>query len=615
MKYFALITLFLTQSAVFAQRSEDLVPEEAISVLSINNINLLQKISLDELVQYRFMEELHHDIMDGSTAGWTLKDSGIDFNQKMNVFQGAGKEFTVSGLTFGIEDKERLFQIFDDFDPIESGIAGIEMHASYFNRLALKGNSAILYRIAPNYQTITDITDSIWYARGNGYQWDNYDEVEQYEEGTEEAAEWNEENWESEGEGIIGKTYFELLDSVESAINEVYIETFTQNLLADGNNLMKANSDFAEQLQSTSEGSYFVNNTANFLASQDFNYMKRRSPESYERMKEIYDGNVLSGNFYIDENTIKLDLKAQYGSELGAIYEDLGSAKFDKNFLPYIHQDDIAYTTIHADYENATDKIYETAMSIVTKSGRDDMVAMSVIFDMLYTFVDKETLFETVNGSTFMSFRGIQKVKTKKIVFDYNENTFEYIEREEEAEEDMPIFTWGFGTDNHDFIERMIQHTQRSNERHTWEGASKFIDHGEYWEITNGMLSSVSIYLINKNGVFVVTNDATLAMQNSDGFGKESIPKKRMKAARKGGSVYAYADMNRAIDELPQEIFSDRENEVLDLFRGKSGNFELTSTKSSGAQSNYALTYTFESEEDSGTYILELINSLYVISK
>ncbi|XOV65966.1 MAG: hypothetical protein ACFHU9_10045 [Fluviicola sp.] len=619
MKYLALITLIFASISGYAQRSEDLVPEEAISVLSINNINLLQKISLDELVQYRFMEELHHEMTDGSTAGWTLKDSGFDFDQKMNVFQGATEEYYVTGMTFGVKDKEGMFKIFDDFELIEGGVSGVEMYASYFNRLAIQGENAIFYRIWTNYDLVSDITDSIWYSRGGGYRWDYYDDdyyddYEYYEEWDEmEEDSWEEE--EEEDEAYPEKTYYELLDSVEVALNEQYIEAFAQKLFVEKQNLKKSNADFAKQLNSNAEGSYFVNNTKNFLNSNEFKWMKNRNPEVYQRMQELYNGNILSGNFYIDDHTIKLDMKAQYGNELGAIYEKLGSAKFDKNFIPYIHEDDIAYASFQADYENAYDLIYDAGMSIVTQSDREEMVAMSITFDVLYSFLDKETLFETFKGGAFMSYKGIQKVKTKKIVFDYDEETFEYIEREEETEEDMPVFTWGFGTDNHDLIDRIMGHTQRSMMRYSrWEGSSKLIDHGDYWEITNGMLGSVSMYIINKNGVFLVTNDEQLATKNSNGFGSDAISKKRLKPALKGGSIYAYADMNRAINELPKEMFNRRENEMLDVFRGKSGTVELTSEKSTGTKSDYALTYTFDSEEDSGTYILDLINSLYVIS-
>jgi hypothetical protein len=75
---------------VFAQHSEDLIPKDAVTVFSINNISLLQKISMDDLVRYEFMEEVQQELFDGSTSGKTLKDSGIDFNQKLNVFYGRG---------------------------------------------------------------------------------------------------------------------------------------------------------------------------------------------------------------------------------------------------------------------------------------------------------------------------------------------------------------------------------------------------------------------------------------------------------------------------------------------------------------------------------------------
>ena len=69
-----------------SQQSEYIVPKEASTVFSINNINLLKKISLNDLVAYDFMEEIHQELFDGSTAGKTLKDAGLDFDQRLNIF-------------------------------------------------------------------------------------------------------------------------------------------------------------------------------------------------------------------------------------------------------------------------------------------------------------------------------------------------------------------------------------------------------------------------------------------------------------------------------------------------------------------------------------------------
>ena len=56
MRIFTTGLILLLASHCFSQKSEDLVPQQAVSVFSINNVNLLQKISLDDLVKYEFME-------------------------------------------------------------------------------------------------------------------------------------------------------------------------------------------------------------------------------------------------------------------------------------------------------------------------------------------------------------------------------------------------------------------------------------------------------------------------------------------------------------------------------------------------------------------------------
>ena len=84
--YLLFLSILLTIGSYSAQTSEFLIPKDAVTAFSINNISLLQKISVDELITYDFMEEVHQELFDGSTTGKTLKDSGIDFDQKLNVF-------------------------------------------------------------------------------------------------------------------------------------------------------------------------------------------------------------------------------------------------------------------------------------------------------------------------------------------------------------------------------------------------------------------------------------------------------------------------------------------------------------------------------------------------
>ena len=88
MKYLLLSFFLSLFTIIFGQTSDEMVPKDAVTVFSINNISLLKKISMDSLIQYDFMEEVQSEMFDGSADDKTLKDAGIDFDQKINVFYG-----------------------------------------------------------------------------------------------------------------------------------------------------------------------------------------------------------------------------------------------------------------------------------------------------------------------------------------------------------------------------------------------------------------------------------------------------------------------------------------------------------------------------------------------
>ena len=134
--------------------------------------------------------------------------------------------------------------------------------------------------------------------------------------------------------------------------------------------------------------------------------------------------------------------------------------------------------------------------------------------------------------------------------------------------------------------------------------------------IENGVLRSASLYFVLKNDLFIVTNDRDLAVNSPNGYGKNAISKKEAKRARKNGIMYGHADLGKAIESLPKDLFSDQENELIDVIRGKSGTMEVKSTATTTENTDVSFTYSFDHETDNyGTYILDLINSLYVISK
>jgi len=628
-------------SAAFAQNSESLVPKDAISVFSINNVNVLKKISMDDLVKYQFMEEVQQELFDGSTSGKTLNDSGVDFDQRINFFQGNGKRFNVTGFTLGIADREKFFEVFDDYEKIESDYPGVDFYQSYFNRIAVRGNSAIVFRVEPNFFEIEEMTDSIWYARGNDYRyyddWDYWDEEqdetireleieleraieemeqeerEEFDEFEEFETEENTNNPIEEDTEMIAdanpyeKTYWELRDSVEMVYQTDCIKRLCDELFVDNENLMSIDPRFKEQISHQSDGTFFMDNSRNIANENDMDYMRMIYPTFLRNIDELYQDNLLSGDINIRENSVDVDVKMGYSEDLGKIYMEMTDTKFDKDVLKYIPEDNGGFFTYTVNMRKAYETTYAYLLPMLSNS--EGAISLSAIsLELFDEFINKDALFGLYQGNIFGTYNGVKTIKTKKIIFDYDEDTFEYTEQEVEAEEEMPVFTFGFSTKRNDIPKRVLERIARVY--------PELQNKGDYWVYEDFVLNTAPMFFILKNDLFIFTNDEDLARNHSNGYGSLALDKKTAKAAKKSGIMYAKVNTDRAIQDIPARMFSDYENELLDVIRGKSGDLVMSSSQATKNSTDFKLSYQFNGEgTDAGTYILDLINSLYVISK
>lgn len=626
MKKISLITLILVTTNSFAQLSEDFIPKDAVTVLCINNINLLKKVSMDELVQYEFMAEVQAELFDGSTSGKNLKDSGIDFDQKLNVFYGQNQDYEVAGFSFGILDKKKLFSVFDDFERQATDIPGIEMYSSYFNHLIIKGNSGMVLRVDPTYEKISTVTDSVWMARGFGYFYDGYDntfsEDPEYSEEESDIEEpyHSEEIFEEEipeqdsvaepmsDFDLMNKNYWEMRDSITNELQFKYFSEIVDQIYVKNIHLKNQDVKFALQLTHESDGIFYLDNSRNFRNARGLWYFQTIFPELYSDLQQLYTGNVMLGDIVLNESSVDIHFEANYGEALGAIYEKLNGSKFDKNVLKYIHENTTGFFTYNVNLKEGYNKAYDIIIPILSQE-KDPRISSNVLMaELINEFVNTDAIFDTYKGSMFGSFNGIKKVKTKKIEFYYDEETFEYGEKEIEGEEDMPIFTMGFSTNRSDIPDKVLRHFARMT--------SRFRNMGSYWVVDDAIFNSVPLYIINKNKLMIFTNDEDLAKNHSDGYGSESLKGKKAAAAKKSKFMYAYFDWGLALSKLPREIFTSKQNEILDAMRGRTGVIELTSSKTTKEKTAFDISYRFEGNyENSGKYLLDMVNTVYVLSK
>ena len=418
MKNLFFYLLIVISFSFSAQNSETLIPKDAVTVFSINNINLLQKISIDELISYEFMEEIHQELFDGSTSGKTLKDAGLDFDQKFNIFYGKADNFELSGFTFGIKNKEHLFTVFDDFEAVSyPKLKGVVVYESFFNNLILKDGSALLIRVEPSMEYVKQVTDSIWFARGN----ENIYLIDEETEGDEILKE---QIYEEE---VIGgnsfpnaasdpneKNYNELRDSVQLVFQHKQLEELLNELFVENVNLINSDFHFKAQLLHSVEGTFYFDNSRNLDHSRGLWYFQAFLPSLYKDIQELYAGNLILGDLILKDKSVEFNIEVLYGDKLGSIYTEMNDSHFDKQVLKYIPESSTGYFTYNINLRKAYEKAYEVIIPILEVE-KNSQIAMNVLtIELLNEFVNKDALFGTYKGSMFASFNGIKKIKTKK---------------------------------------------------------------------------------------------------------------------------------------------------------------------------------------------------------
>ncbi len=583
-KIFLLAFTLLLCFIGYTQQSENIVPKEASTVFSINNINLLKKISLNELVKYDFMEEIHQELFDGSTEGKTLKDAGMDFDQRLNIFYGKNDQLEVSGFSFGVSNKLALFEVFDDFEADGLISSSVEKYSSFFNTLIIANNAALLIRVEPRDQYVTDVTDSIWYARGNENPFGTSLELDLLQEPEEFYEDDMHKLYNSDFD--LEKNYWEIRDSILYDLQVKNLEDVLTDLFLNKNSLYSEDPRFAKQVSRSSEGVFYLDNSRNITNEQGLWYFQTMYPIMNDDLKELYKENIMLGDLSIDSNEINFTVNANYGQELGSIYSEMNNNKINKKFLKYIPDNSPAYVVYNIDLKKAYEKAYDIVLPILKSQKNVEMVMNIMAIQLLDQLVDKKSFFGAYKGGMFASFNGVEKVKVNQVEYVYDEENFDYSEIEIESDEEIPVFTIGFASQRPDLFEMILEDLSRLSSRiQKKEG---------YWVVEDAILDATPVYLICNKNTFIISNNRMLVESNLEGYGAKSLSGKKIKRLKKSGVLYASVDLDETFQKIPFDFLDERQKNVIDRMKGKSGRIELTSGNSELDHTKYKMTYSFE---------------------
>jgi hypothetical protein len=403
------------------------------------------------------------------------------------------------------------------------------------------------------------------------------------------------------------KNYNELRDSIQFVLQNQYLNSVLNGLFKNGESLYSLYPRFQEVLLHPVAGVFYMDNERNFDRAKNLWYLKSVLPTLYLDIQELYEGNVIVGDLVLKDKAIDFNISAAYSEPLGSIYMEMNDSKFDKRISKYIKQDQSAFFTYNINLKKAYEKAYEVVLPILGKEKNVELSMNVLLLKLANEFINKDALFDTYKGTMFGTFNGIKKVKTRKIEFFYNEDTFEYGERETDAEEDMPIFTLGFTTARPDVPELILDHLSNVT--------SKFEKKGNYWIYKQAIFDAAPVYMINTDGLFIFTNDEDLALNHWEGYGKEGLNSKTLKSIKNSGSLCGYADLKSVANQFPIDFLLPEQQPLMESLRGKSGNMVMRSGKTTVNKTELSLSYSFETNEDSGKHLLDMLNTLYLITK
>jgi len=282
----------------------------------------------------------------------------------------------------------------------------------------IKGNVGLLIRVDTDQERLSEMADSIWYARGYEMPWNNYyngyyddeeniddegfsDDIEEMEIEGQDGEEIEEvivgetdETPEASDVDDLTKNYYELRDSLEMELSQQQLlliceEIFTQNI-----NLKQTDANFARQVAHPSDGIFYLDNSRNFRNTNGLWSMHSMFPELLQDMEELYVGNVMLGDIMLNETSIDMKVEANYGEALGSIYQELNGAKFDKQVLKYIPKSNSGFFTYNIDLNKGYERAYDIIIPILQQEKNPRILQNVLVAELMNEFINTDAVFK-----------------------------------------------------------------------------------------------------------------------------------------------------------------------------------------------------------------------------
>jgi hypothetical protein len=599
MKKSILLLIALPFASFAQQTSKDLIPSNALVAVGINSPVILKSASVEEIQRYEFMNETMKEFFGEKYAGKNLGDIGIDFSQPLYYYFGLDSIVSNFGFCFKANDIKTIekWARMDEKEIEKSKQAGWIIKKNRHNYFLTKGDLVVMLNIYADYGVIYDKTKEltgsepeypqIWIQNDYGDSTLTYD--------------YNDDK--------IHQKFWERRDKVEDSLRNSYTENELSQIISDlnaGKTLVKSSAAFSKlaTAPNASFAYYDLEKTIRSIAPNTI--QKELGNGAYDYLMSLYEKYEMNLTTQINEKSLSATLDATYNKKLGEILVSVLDQKPSEKLMAVIPAKAIGTMVFNFNLEHAFDEANTFSSDLLNEKVRSSgMMGLGYATWQIATeFIDKDKLFSTFKGNIFATFNGLKKVKYTAIESNWNEETYEYSDTEVVRTDDFPVFAFGFATDRPEVLEKIISLFKKTVDV-DMEGTD-----GNY-TIKKAIVHALDLYLVNRNGVLVVTNDESYRNQLINGTTEKLSPEKLAEITA-AGNAYVEFDFHRFFPVLDSlDGITDSDKQLFTQHSELMGVFKAKTTLVSKNEMKVAYNYTFEQDKNGLHHILNIINIIY----
>ena len=577
-------------------------------VFSADMGRMTKSMTISEMDDYKFIQQLVREFSGSNKENVSLKDLGVDYKGKLAIYTGDHDAYSYVGVAIDIKDKNTFMAneaVRKEFNSdlkskgySESGRSIGILNRKSFSRIELNWKDRYFRKITDS------IFDANKWERPYNYYYEGFYEESIYaeemavEETWEEEVEEVEETPEQEETESMEEKYERILDSVRVAEKDKLRKDLYEQV-SSKEGLAKQSEEFNKTMNVAADGSLFWN-PAKMNAYDDdiFRYNPFMSA-----MYEFSDNVWQSAHMNMTKDGMNVEWFTYGDEKMMSVAKAGMDKKFNNELIKYIPSYSQGVAAYNFNMLGAYEAVKETYMPVLDNSKKPEYLLTSAVWSTIDEIIDESAVAQVYGANMILSYNGMKEMTLTKTTYDYDEETFEYTEREEEYQDLLPIMTWAISTDKAYLLKKYMKASKAYAEE-------EIVAHEKYYEIKKGPMGGTPFYVVVKPSTIIVTNDKNLVQDNINGYEK-GVSKEIAKAINETKAIYANMDMQQMPDDILKFATNGKDRDFVEAMKDKTGSVEFKMAEVTDSYQKMTALFKYDQNYKNGMfYIMDIIDTL-----